>query len=73
MAKNTQEATAQDAAAVQDAVQQYFSAANYPIRNPYTNVLYDQYGHYPIAEESGDSVNFINVQLAAGVLKLVEI
>lgn len=50
-----------------------FTAARFPIRNPYTHVLYDRYGHFTLNGETGDSLNFINVQLKAGMLKLVEI
>ena len=70
MAKDPAQTTPPEAEAAEPA--KYFTAAEYSIRNPYTGVLYDKYGHFPIAEETGDSKTFINVQLAAGVLVLVD-
>jgi hypothetical protein len=47
-----------------------FAAAQFPIRNPYTNVLYERDGVYEVAdiEDGSDSSHFIKVQMAAGVL-----
>ena len=67
------EAEAAEAAAAAEEAPIIFTAARFPIRNPYTHVLYDRYGHFTLNGETGDSLNFINVQLKAGMLKLVEI
>lgn len=76
MANNTQKAVVEvEAEAVVEAVVEVeavfkFAASQFPIRNPYTNVLYERDGVYEVAdiEDGSDSSHFIKVQMAAGVL-----